>query len=148
MIEAINNDTPTEHDEESPAVDITIPHQPQQERENSPQLEQQEGPSTILTTTAHGTKCIPLSLRIHVCSIGKSIYPGFIDLLMIVGVLLLSFLVYDVDICVVKGQDEDQFIQEQDVITGPSGRIVIRNGEQDLNGGPSIRTRMAGLNLV
>lgn len=62
---------------------------------------------------------------------------------LVVFVVLMSFFVYDVDIYIVKGDDEQEPPSQEP--WGPSGRVVVRNEQQD---GQSLRARMTSVNLV
>lgn len=137
-----NDDVPTQDDgidEESP---IVIPQNHQEEYAPVAPLLRQEESTTSTTTDVN--KINTPSLRIHVCSLIKSIFQGVIDLFLVIAVILMSFLDYDVDVCIVKG-DEEPLIEEEDTVRGPSGRVIVRNGEQD---DQSLRARMVGANLV
>ena len=60
----------------------------------------------------------------------------------------MSILIYDVDVCVIKANDDDGgplVDDEHIVVRGPSRRVVIRNEQQDSH---SIPTRMTGVNLI
>jgi hypothetical protein len=135
------------NDEESPA-DATLQHyQPQDVAPHS--LEQQAESSTKPETTRNGgggAESIPPSARI--CNVGMRIYPVLVDLLLVIWVVIMSFLVYDVDICVIKGEDDDvePLIDDEYVVArGLSRLITIRNEQQNRQ---SARSKMTGVSLM
>jgi len=78
-----------------------------------------------------------------VWSFFKNTYQGLADLVLVIAVVLMSFFIYDVDVCIIKGEDEQEAINRQVSWGTPSGRVVVRNEDDQ-----SLRARMTSMNLV
>lgn len=134
------------NDEESPA-DATLQHyHPQDVAPHSSEQQAESSTKPETTRNGGGAASIPPSARI--CNVGKRVYQVLVDLLLVIWVVLMSFLVYDVDICVIKGEDDDvePLIDDEYVVArGLSRRVIIRNEQQNRQ---SARSIMTGVSLM